>query len=139
MSVFQGELLIYTVEATVKKPLAYNKSATLSVKHNTKDVVTKEDGEWIEKLNGRLSWSISGDGSYCLESGTTNKSADMLFEAMVARTPVNIVFGLDGTTATYTGKAFITSWEISSGADEIPTYSVSLDGTGALTKVPKPA
>jgi predicted secreted protein len=136
--VFDGELLIYLDEGATKKPLAYNKTATLSVKLDTKDIVTKEDGEWSEKLAGRLGWSISGDGSYCLDSGTSNKSADMLFDKIVARTPVDIIYGIDGTTATYSGKAFLTTWELSSGAGEIPTYSTSLDGTGKLTKIPKP-
>lgn len=137
--VFDGELLIYIEEAGVKKPLAYNKSATLSVKLDTKEIVTKEDGEWAEKLAGRLNWSSSGDGSYCLDAETSNTSADMIFDKMISRTPVNMVFGIEGSTATYKGKAFLTNWELSSGAGEVPTYQTSLDGTGPLTKVARNA
>ena len=138
MAVFEGELLIYIEEGEgevkTKKPLAYNKTASLSVKHNTKEVVTKEDGEWSEKLNGRLNWTASADGTYCLESGTQNKSADTLFDALIARKKISIIFGLDTKTATYKGNAYISSWDLSSGADEIPTYSISLEGSGPLVK-----
>jgi TP901-1 family phage major tail protein len=135
--VFDGDLLLYIGEGVTKKPIAYCKTASISVNMNTKEIVTKESGIWNEKINGRLSWSGSADGMYCIISEATNKTTEQLFDALTARTAVDIVFGKEGTTETYTGHALITSLEISSGADEIPTYSMSFEGTGALTKVAK--
>lgn len=137
--VFDGDLLLYIGEGAAKKPIAYCKTASISINMNTKDVVTKESGIWNEKINGRLSWSGSSDGMYCIVSENGNKTAEQLYDALIARTALDVVFGKEGTTETYTGKAFITSLEISSGADEIPTYSVNFEGTSALTKVAKTA
>lgn len=135
--VFDGDLLLYIGEGVAKKPIAYCKTASLSVNMNTKEIVTKESGIWNEKINGRLSWSGSADGMYCIVSEATNKTSEQLYDALIARKALDVVFGKEGTTETYTGEAFITSLELSSGADEIPTYSVSFEGTGVLTKVAK--
>ena len=44
------------------------------------------------------------------------------------------VFGLSsGAGYTVTGSGFITSLEISGGTEDAPTYSCSIEGSGALT------
>jgi hypothetical protein len=56
---------------------------------------------------------------------------------MLNRTAVTFEFTL-ASTATgdyyYSGSGFITSLEISGGTEDAPTYSCSIEGTGALTK-----
>ena len=56
-----------------------------------------------------------------------------LFTQMLARTAVTFVFGLTGAAGyTASGSGFITSLEISGGTEDAPTYSVSIEGSGAL-------
>ena len=67
----------------------------------------------------------------------TDTEFDQLFDQLNGRTAVDFTFTL-GTTASgdyfYTGDGYITSLEMSGGTEDAPTYSVSIQGTGALTQ-----
>jgi predicted secreted protein len=51
------------------------------------------------------------------------------------RTAVTFTFALATPAGyKYTGSGFITSLEITGGVEDAPTYSVSLEGTDAITQ-----
>ena len=61
---------------------------------------------------------------------------DELTTQMLARTAVTFTFTLSSTATGdyfYSGSGFVTSLEISAGTEDAPTYSCSIEGTGALT------
>ena len=67
-----------------------------------------------------------------LDTGSTTDPEE-LFTNMMNRTAVTFTFALDVQAGhKYTGSAFITSLEVTGGVEDAPTYSVSLEGTGAI-------
>lgn len=103
-------------------------SASLSISREMRDSTTKSSQGWSESLAGLKSWEISGDG-FVDFSGTNNVDA-LITEMLSASPAVEVSFGTAGQT--YTGEAFITSISIDSGVEENATYSLTLQGTGAL-------
>ena len=53
----------------------------------------------------------------------------------MGRNSVTFTFALDVQSGyKYTGSAWITSLEVTGGVEDAPTYSISLEGTGAITQ-----
>ena len=127
--------------------LAYATSHTLSITGNTIDVSSKDHGFWGASDIGNITWEATTECLY------TDSDYTALFNAMIAKTPVTIVFakasnydgnGLAGVGSSqvqswtagagFTGQAVITSLEVNANTGENATYSVTLTGYGALTK-----
>ena len=91
-------------------------------------------------ISGRKSFSISTDGLADFDDVASATSAEGFSDYAIAGTQVFFTFerpstGLSsGDLTGWSGSAFIESFEISAASDELVTYSVSLKGTGALTK-----
>jgi len=84
---------------------------------------------------GQKSFSLSADGLMDFAGVAGDTEVDELFDQMFARTAVTFTFALATPAGyTFTGSGFITSLEISGGTEDAPTYSVSIEGTGALTR-----
>ena len=86
-----------------------------------------------------VSPSSGGANAKLMHSQTVSLSinVDELFTQAMARTAVTFVFGLSSPASgdyTYSGSGFITSMEYSAGTEDAPTYSVSIEGSGALTQ-----
>lgn len=127
--------------------LAYAKSHVLTITGNTIDISSKDNGFWGSSEIGNITWEITSENLY------TADDYDALFTAMVAKTPVTIVFAQAGNydvnglaseggtvqawTASggYTGSAYITSLTANANTGENATYSVTFTGKGAITKV----
>lgn len=135
------------------KSIAYATSHTLTMSAETVDINTKDHGEWGSTTVNKISWSISTENLY------TDEDFDVLFEAMVAKTPITIVFGAkaeaqsvivaDGDAPYYTpangdvahanaymktGKVLITSLVANTPSGENATYTAEFQGVGALSK-----
>ena len=129
--------------------LAYARNHTLTITGNTIDISSKDHGYWGASEVGNLTWEVQTENLY------TEDNYDDLFDAMVAKTPVDIVFaqannynenGLKAvggsvdswaasTTSGRKGKAVITSLTINANTGENATYSATFTGSGPLTKV----
>jgi len=130
--------------------LAYATSHTLTVNGNTIDIATKDHGYWGASEVGNITWEVTTENLF------TKENYSQLFDSMVSKTPVTLIFGQatnydenglsgvsqeDGpnawtapTTDGYTGKAVITSLQANANTGENATYSVTFTGFGALTK-----
>lgn len=79
---------------------------------------------------------------------TSDNNYDKMYKKMIAREPVEFKFGyvtslgdatsdmvttLDTTRSNYSGKAYITSLELSAGNNEVASFSMELSGNGKLT------
>ena len=119
-------------------PVAFSKTCDLTVQRNMISTANKMSGNWESNLPGTMSWSVSCDALYTRASGDT--SYDTLFASMVAGTPVDITIGIatDGTfalgTGLYTGKALIDNLPLKAEENGVASCTVSLKGSGALTK-----
>ena len=127
--------------------IAYATSASLSVNMDLRDTTTKSSLGWQENLGGLKSWEMSGDAFVELSAATatgndpfkegtevnsTLKNISSLYATWAAGLAVTVAFGND--TKEYYGSAIITSISIDAGMEENATYSISLQGAGALTQ-----
>lgn len=126
------------------KALAVATSCKFTISANALETSSKDSGKWTEKQAGKLSWNATSDNLFVLADYTT------LVNAMIARTVVDLQFssvsnadadngvpstGWTANTDGYTGKAIITSIDANASDGENATYTVSFEGTGALTAV----
>ena len=137
------ELMLFKGE----KSIAYATSHTLTVNGNTIDISSKDHGYWGASEVGNITWEITSENLY------TDKYYGELFDAMVTRSQLTVAFGfasnwdvngLSGTNAEYTlnktktyytGKVYVTSLTANANTGENATLSITLTGSGALTKV----
>lgn len=94
----------------------------------TSDTTTKDSGVWSEAEAIGLSWSVDLDGLVVVgDQGL--KALETAWESLQQ---VDVKYG---TSSNYkSGKAIITSLSSNSANKEKTTYSVSLQGVGALEK-----
>ena len=146
MSFIKGDALMLFMGGDA---LAYAKNHTLTITGNTIDISSKDHGYWGASEVGNWTWEVQTENLY------TEDNYDTLFDAMVAKTPVDIVFaqaqnynenGLkavggsvdswnDSTTSGRKGKAVITSLTVNANTGENATCSATFTGSGPLTKV----
>lgn len=138
---YGGDIMLFIEDA----PLAFSTSAKLDISLKTRDIGSKDSGNWDEKAAAKMSWTASTDALMTDSGlvGTTN-TIDELYTAMIARTAVDVVFATaTGTSPSwtpsavagkkkFTGTGFITSLSLNAADGDNATYSVSIEGTGAL-------
>ena len=138
MAIFNGTDLILKVSPSsggAEAKLMHSQNVSLSINTDTIDISTKDSAGFRDLLGGQKSFSLSADGLMDFEATAGDTDVAELFDQMMDRTAVSFTFAL-ATPAGYTitGDGFITSLEISGGNEDAPTYSVSLEGTGAITQ-----
>ena len=95
----------------------------------TSDTTTKDSGVWSEAEAIGLSWSIDCDGLVVVG----DEGLEALESAWENLQQVDVKYG--SSSKYKTGKAIITSLSSNSASKEKTTYSVSLQGVGALTNI----
>tara|TARA_R110000851_G_scaffold75649_3_gene166715 strand:+ start:4381 stop:4812 length:432 start_codon:yes stop_codon:yes gene_type:complete len=116
--------------------VAHATSCSLDVSMDERDLTTKNSGGWKEIGGGLKSWSLSTDALYDPSAGANNEFNE-LFTHLDGRTELFVEFTRTTESSgefIYTGKAYITSLSLSGGVEDSATYSISLAGTGVLTK-----
>lgn len=134
------------------KSLGFATAHTLSVSADTVDISTKDGGYWASSDIGNMSWEITTENLYSTttEGDASDSDYNILFDLMLAKTPVDIVWGIatdydaNGlgekeawtapTTGGYKGKAVITSLSVNANTGENATYSCTFTGYGAIAK-----
>lgn len=138
MAIKNGTGLILEVSTdggTNYYPTAFATSCSLSVNMDTRDTTTKESAGWSEKLEAVKSWSVEAEGLQDFGDSATDQNFDDLFAKLIARDSVKISFTTGATGEyQYRGDAFITSLSMDAPMEDNVTYSISLEGTGALTE-----
>tara|TARA_R110000822_G_scaffold242165_2_gene371374 strand:- start:28 stop:438 length:411 start_codon:yes stop_codon:yes gene_type:complete len=124
-----GTLCVIAVGGT---DIAYLTSNSLSFEMATRDATTKDSAGNTEILEALRSFSVTGEG-YFAEDATYG--FEDLYTSYEARTAVTVRYstGVVGDIY-YEGSMFITSLQKTDGLEETSTFSVSLNGTGAVTK-----
>lgn len=128
------------------KSIAYATSHTLNITGNTIDISSKDHGYFGASEIGNITWEVTSENLF------TDGEYDTLFTAMLAKTPVTLVFGRaknynanglgesqdnwspDDTQSSkyYQGPAVITSLNLTANTGEMATFSVTFTGNGAL-------
>ena len=139
MAIFNGTDIILKVQeangSADEFKLLHSQNVSLSINVDTIDVSTKDSNGFRDLLGGQKSFSLSADGLMDFSATAGDTDVAELFDQMMDRTAVDFTFALSTPAGyTITGDGFITSLEISGGTEDAPTYSVSIEGTGAITK-----
>jgi TP901-1 family phage major tail protein len=125
-----AKVKLFIKDATTGTVLAGQRSATLNRDAETIDVTSKDtEGGFTESVQGMKSWSIEADGAY-VESDT---AYDSLEDAYLAGTEVDCYIEFPSGKK-YAGLAIVTSFPLEIPFDDLVSYSLSLQGTGPLTK-----
>ena len=138
---YGGDIMIFVASA----PIAFSTNAKLSVSTKTRDISNKDSSNWTEKKSGRFDWNCSSDAFNNYATSGTTQSVDDLYLLFSGGSAVAITFASkSGTSPSWTantgikyfsGNAIITSFEINSPDAETPTYTISMEGTGALNLI----
>jgi predicted secreted protein len=132
MALINGTNLVIKVGGV---PLLRATTASLEISVDMPDATTKDSAGWAEFFAGVRSWTLSSDGLVNYANSLNGVETDELVGMLIARTAVTVEFATSTTgDMKLSGSAFVTS--ISQTADmESPSgYSVSFQGTGALTQ-----
>ena len=140
MAILNGtELKVYSSGTT--NLVAFAQNCTLNVNHSPREITNKESAGNKEILEGLRDFSIDVDGAYAWtdSSGTalTNGADDLLQTKLLAnRLKVDFIFGDTAATSdvSYAGSGYITSMSFTGGTEDTATYSMTIEGTGALTQ-----
>jgi len=139
-----GDLMVFVEGVSV----AYATSHTLSINADTTDTSNKDEGGggWQSSEVNLLSWTATTENLYS-EDGE-GKGFDDLFDLMIAKEPVTLVFAKKSSSATdvptggwsagtpkKTGEAIITALEANAPNGDNATFTCTFTGVGALTNV----
>lgn len=113
------------------KTLGGQRGASMSVSSDTIETTTRESNGWKEKDYGYKEWSLGTDGLLVAD----DECYDILEDALLNSVILDVLVDRKGTT--YAGKCLITSFENDAPYDDNLSYSISIEGTGELTKTKK--
>ena len=128
MSAIKGLDVLIKVGSTV---VGGQRNASLEMSAETIDTTVKTTGGWASKIPGIKSWTSSCDGIYFLNDAGL-KAAQTAF---MNGTAVQLDFS-KGEDLVYSGQAVITSMSVEAGQEDVVSYTISFEGTGALTATP---
>lgn len=139
---YGGDLMVFVGTGSTKYPVAFSTTAKLSISMKTRDISSKDSGDWVEKAAGKFEWNASTDALTSFSATGSTYSVEDLYGYMVAKCPVNITFGKRcGTTPSwalctsskyFSGSAIITAMDLTASDQETSTFSVSFEGNGTL-------
>lgn len=114
------------------KPVAGQKNATLNRSVGTMDITSKDAGGWMDAIAAPFKeWSIEADGLFVID----DDGYGALEDAFMNGTKVMVEIK-SASDFYYRGEALVTDLPIEANYDDVSTYSVTLQGCGALLKTP---
>ena len=131
MALINGTNLVIKIDGN---PILKATTASLEMSVDMPDATTKDSAGWAEFFAGVRSWTLSSDGLVDYASSGSVET-DELVTLLINRAAVAVEFATSTAgDMKLSGNAYITS--ISQTADmESPSgFSVSFQGTGALTQ-----
>jgi TP901-1 family phage major tail protein len=128
------DLLVYTGNGATPEvftAVTHSTSASISWTMDVRDASTKDSGGYKESLEGQRSWTIECEGMTAFDA---SNGFEALYAIWVARDTVTVKFGTDQSEdQAYSGTCYITSLSVDSGVEDSSSFSVSFEGTGAIT------
>lgn len=112
--------------------VAGQRNATLNRAKDTIETTNKTTGGWKTFLPGLKEWSVDADGVYVIDG----EGYELLEDAFNNDTPIIIELGEAGSGELgFTGEAILTEFPIECPYDDTCTYSITLQGSGALSPI----
>ena len=125
MAAIKGLDVLIKVGSTV---VGGQRNASLEMSAETIDTTVKTTGGWASKITGIKSWTSSCDGVYFVDDAGLEAAQT----AFMNGTAVSLEFS-NSSGLSYSGQAVITSMAVEAGQEDIVSYTISFEGTGALT------
>lgn len=121
---------LYIMDGISGKVLAGQKNATLNRSAETIDSTSKDsDGNWKESVPGYKEFSIDADGAF-----VANDEAYEILETSYVNGEAVKAYLEFPSGSKYVGSCIITDLPLEIPFDDLVSYSVSLQGSGALVK-----
>ncbi|MDR1556796.1 MAG: phage tail protein [Tannerellaceae bacterium] len=132
------------------KAIALATSHTLSLTAEMKSTSSKDTGNWAASIPGGKSWEMTSENVYSADADTTQASYATLVDKWLADERVEVHFGIPKNAdaasevpstgwslpdGSYKGYAYISSISANAPNGENATFSVTLTGTGKLSKI----
>jgi len=109
-------------------------STDFELSKDTIDATNKDGGSYKEFLVGLSGWTMNAEGIFEEDGGVTGISAKDLLDDIIAGDAVTVVMTSNVTgDLKLSGSAVITSFAWNAPVNDVSTFSVSLQGSGALT------
>lgn len=122
-------LSLWDVTGSTLMAIAGQQGLTINRDKDTIEVTSKDSDGWKQFVVGLKEWSIDNDGVY-VRDHDSHKLLKSLFEA---DEPFLVkVTNKKTQTDMFGGLALLTSYPLEAPFDDAVTYTVSLQGTGAL-------
>ncbi len=134
----KGELgILYVHDGSLYRPVACLTSNSLNTAVSIIESQTKCNPGQVIKQAGTLSYTIDAEGEYIdttsIGGDDTKASHDYLLTLQQALASVTWKLDTGVTGAVYYGNAILSDLTLDQGAgDEISTFSVTLEGSGAI-------
>lgn len=109
--------------------VAGQRGLTINRSADSIEVNAKDSGGWKSKIVGLKEWSIDNDGLFVADDNS-HKALGAAFEG---GNPVCVkVVNIKASKSLFGGLAYISSYPIEAPYDDAMTYTITLDGNGAL-------
>lgn len=118
-----------------------SKSCDVSIQVDTQEVASREHGGWKEYMTKKAGWTMNTNGLVVKDLGLVLHTR--MYDLMTNRTLLTVTFRANAPFKNrnrvqfngmeWTGKAYITSMQMTGTKGEISTWQLSLQGTGPLT------
>lgn len=115
-------------------PIGGQTGATINRSAETVDVTNKVSEGYKEYVATWKDWSIDCDAFVTLGDEGQTQLETAFADGSAVNVSIRIGDDTNANGITYTGSALITSLSTSLGMDDAVSYSLSLQGTGALTR-----
>lgn len=115
-------------------PIGGQTGATINRSAETVDVTNKVSEGYKEYVATWKDWSIDCDAFVTLGDEGQTQLETAFADGSAVNVSIRIGDDSNAKGITYTGSALITSLSTSLGMDDAVSYSLSLQGTGALTR-----
>ena len=127
-------IALYKDVAGTLTKVANATSSDFELTRDTIDATNKDGGQYKEFLVGLAGWTMNAEGIFEEDASATGVSAKDLLDDVVAGTAITVVMtsNVSGDLKV-TGSAVITSFSWNAPVNDVATFSVSLQGSGALT------
>ena len=127
-------IALYKDVAGTLTKVANATSSDFELTRDTIDATNKDGGQYKEFLVGLAGWTMNAEGIFEEDGSATGVSAKDLLDDVIAGTAITVVMtsNVSGDLKV-TGSAVITSFAWNAPVNDVATFSVSLQGSGALT------